>query len=189
MIITTVLAILFFIVGISNAMAADMFGFYSCLFVAFVLVALVFYINNEKKKIKSFIEWVTSNKYYIEQGVAEYNGNQINLNTKISSYVFCVSALFFTQVMRSRIVIKGTFEAVIMKIVNILLTILFGLWAFPRGPIYVVILTIKNISGGTKMTIKDLIEQIEDDDHEIEFTSTAEYQKIKEQRYRDSMNY
>src|SRR3954470_6365528 len=66
------------------------------------LVGVWWIHRNELKHSTEFLEWLLVNRAAVEQGVALYNGKSVRMDSEITRFQTCVSALVITTRFPSR---------------------------------------------------------------------------------------
>lgn len=157
MIFLLIFSVLFMLGVIHNLIIGDMYNAIVGIFVSIFLFVVYMFFKNEKKQSEKFLKWLMENKNEIYTGTAEYKGYSIDEETGITQFQFCLSFVAFSIKVPSRYFISEDMTAIPINIIYTLCTLIFGWWGLPWGPIYTIQVVFKNIFGGTKMTIKDII--------------------------------
>jgi hypothetical protein len=135
-------------------------GAYHTLFFT-VPMAIIFFVLFKKSKTqdkKEDIEtWIKDNHVEIIKNGAKFKGHHITLDTVLVKYTFVVSFILVTLKIPSRWYIKDSENIQAAKFGFILGTLFCGWWGFPWGPIYTVVESMKNIFGGTKVRVQDIL--------------------------------
>ncbi|MHB1392353.1 MAG: hypothetical protein ACYCYE_04600 [Clostridia bacterium] len=118
---------------------------------------LYWHFRGEKKRAEEFAEWIIINKDQVSNNSLDYNGYPIDKETELVQYQACISFLLFTVKVSSRFYVKGSLSSSIAKILYTLATLLLGWWGIPWGPIYTIQVIIKNITGGNKVKVENMI--------------------------------
>lgn len=118
-------------------------------------------LYKEEKKSNGFILWLINNVNSVKSGTAVYEGKQITTTTKVVRFQACLSFIFFTTRSPSRFFIKGQDSILLAGLAYTFVTLLLGWWGIPWGPIYTVQTIYRNLRGGQKQTIGDLMNNIE----------------------------
>jgi hypothetical protein len=163
-----VLSALFALGAAYRIYIGDIAGFIIGLCISAFIALVYFFISYQKKKAEQFKEWLTQNVCSIYSGEAMYNGSKIHLGTKVTQYLFCFSLIVFSVRIPSRYYIKASLSSVLNNIAYTLCTLILGWWGLPWGPIYTLQAVFRNIFGGIKSTVKDLIPE-----YELEFAKKA----------------
>lgn len=158
MFFTIFFTIIFAIAGIYNLVIGSYYD--ALLDVAFSLILLCVFLffKREKKKNSEFLQWIENNQEQIRsRGVIHDNGYAIDYSTELVQYYACISVLILTVKIPSRFYIKRSLASNIAMLIYTLSTV--GWWGLPKGPIYTVYVIFKNITGGYKVKVSQLIEQ------------------------------
>lgn len=118
-------------------------------------------LQKEEKKSNGFITWVINNVNSIKSGTAIYEGKPVTMTTEIVRFQACLSFIFFTTKSPSRFFIKGQDGIFPAGLAYTFVTFLLGWWGIPWGPIYTLETFYRNLRGGHKQVIGDLINEIE----------------------------
>jgi hypothetical protein len=121
-----------------------------------VFFFLYFYVKKEKMRADVFMDWLMEQVPFLMDGKEIfYKTQKISLETKIVYVSYAVSFFFFTYVGDVGWMVKSikTFPK---RFFYTILTILFGVWAFPWGPVTVLDVLIHNWDRNV-LTIKEWI--------------------------------
>lgn len=110
----------------------------------------------------TFSEWLAANVDEIKSGGAIYKGMMVTMNSEVVRYYVVWSFIFITSWRTSEYFLRGTPEQKISLLVSILITLLVGWWGIPFGLVMTPFYLIKNLLGGEKSTVADLIKIVED---------------------------
>lgn len=123
-----------------------------------LLTEIIYFIKiRGDKENERFINWLIENQKDILKGYAEYNGKKMDVNMELVQFQACLSFLFVSFRMPSRFYIKGYHKTKIIGIAYALISLIFGWWGLPWGPVYTVQSVIKNITGGNRQKLHDLL--------------------------------
>jgi TonB family protein len=81
--------------------------------------------------------------------------------TIVVRYFTCTSFVLFSMRQASKYFLQDSDEDRNTAVCSTLLTLLFGWWGFPHGIIFTPIYLVKNLTGGEKSTVNELIELIQ----------------------------
>ncbi|WBW97923.1 hypothetical protein [Oceanirhabdus sp. W0125-5] len=125
--------------------------------VSLIMILEYFYFLMEERKNDKFTKWLLENYYEIIEGNAEYNGIKIYSDTELKQYHACFSFITLTTKVSSRYFVKDHHFTPVRNLIYSLATLVFGWWSLPRGPIYTLECLFKNLFGGTKVTVNELL--------------------------------
>ena len=95
-----------------------------------------------------FIGWLVENIDEVRAGTAQYNGLPLRLDAKLRQYQTTVSCLLFTFVKPSRIYVDGHENCFFGALRCTVVSVLFGWWGFPWGPLHTIGSILGNLFGG-----------------------------------------
>lgn len=103
-----------------------------------------------------FVSWLQQHVADVENGSAYYEGQHVTRESRVTRYYCCTSILFFMMNQMSGAVLDGSFEAMETRVRYTLITITLGCLGlgFFMVPYYLY----KNIAGGYRLTVADLID-------------------------------
>jgi len=125
--------------------------------ISIILITTYFVRVVEKKKIAEFINWIKVNRVDIYNGHAYYKGIRIGLDTEVVQYQVCMSFFFISFKIPSGYYIYGYHFTTLIGWIFSLITIIFGWWGIPWGPIYTIQVIINNTKGGSKFKVSSLL--------------------------------
>ncbi|HEY9759115.1 MAG TPA: energy transducer TonB [Oculatellaceae cyanobacterium] len=108
-----------------------------------------------------FGTWVAQNIQNIRNGAGSYQGNRVTGDSTVVRYFSCMSCVVFSVRQTSKYLLQGTDEDRNTNARLTLLTLFLGWWGFPFGLIFTPTYLVKNLTGGEKCTVNDLIFLIE----------------------------
>ncbi|MFA4936211.1 MAG: hypothetical protein WC568_10295 [Candidatus Methanoperedens sp.] len=142
--------------------------------IAVVIGIIAIFLQKEKNKSNDFLLWLVNNGANVRNGTARYNGKHITLTTEVTQFQACFSFLILTTKSPSRFFIRGQDNLIAIGLVYTLVTLVFGWWGLPWGPIYTLETLYRNIVGGHKQNIGDMLAKIE--------KATAELEKTEQEK-------
>ena len=126
------------------------------------VIGMVLYLmHRERAKGLAFLLWLQANRPSIEKGWSYYEGRKVTLNSIVSQYQACVSLLILTMRFRSPRVVVGSPPQQNTAITYTLIASLFGWWGFPWGFIYTPQAIYRNLHGGYRQTVSELLPTLE----------------------------
>ncbi|MBW6519069.1 MAG: hypothetical protein K0A89_11290 [ANME-2 cluster archaeon] len=155
------LAILFIIFAVISFSDGNYDNTVIHLEIAAVLSVISFFVQKEDTRSKEFLVWVIENLDTIKNGTAMYKGIHITPQTQVTQFQTCISLIFFTTKSPSRFFINGQGNHIIAGLVFTVFTLLLGWWGIPWGPVYTIQTVIKNLTGGHKQIIGEMVKTIE----------------------------
>ncbi len=129
--------------------------------IAAVIGVISFTLRKGMTKSGEFLAWVNENIGSIKNGTAMYRGRHITLDTEITQFQACISLLLFSTRLPSGFYIKGQDNSLAAGLVFTIISLMLGWWGIPWGPVFTIHTLIKNLMGGHKQTIGELVKTIE----------------------------
>jgi len=125
-----------------------------------VMLFFARWVAREKDQAVEFLNWVKDKQEDLKKGWAFYRSQKITLNTEVTQCQGCVSFVVMTTRFRSRYMVVGknntwtflTFSG---------LTLCFGWWGFPWGFIFTPQALYRNLRGGYRQPVSQLLGNIE----------------------------
>ena len=130
-------------------------------FAAF-LGTILYYAGRETRERKEFLEWLKVKRPEIEKGWAFYKGQKITTQTMTTQYQACISLIIRTLRFRSRFLISGR-DNFVTCFAYTLVTFLLGWWGIPFGVIFTPQAIYRNLRGGYKRTIGELLPKLDEE--------------------------
>ena len=128
--------------------------------IALILCEIDFIIERQKRLRNDFYDWLFKNSHAVHLGGATYKEHLITLETEITQYQAVLSFLLVTLKAPSRVYFIGHESGQIIASLFTLISLLFGWWAVPLGPVHTIRAVSKNMRGGFRQTIGDVFDQI-----------------------------
>ena len=125
--------------------------------IAAILIGLFFITRYHHKQAAEFERWLTQNSTAIERGGALYQ-NEILITpaTRLTRYQVAISFLIVSFKIPTRSYVVGHHATGLVAAACILISIGFGWWGIPWGPIYTVQVIRRNLRGGVSQTVAEL---------------------------------
>jgi hypothetical protein len=140
--------------GDHNYTAAAVFSALS-----FIPIGAYTYNYKQDKRSKAFAAWLGENVEKVMQGGASYEGVLITPKTELVRYTVACSILILTAKQASPLMIADKDDTTKLAAIYTLISLVFGWWGIPWGPIYTVQAVYNNLRGGTRQTIQDILTQ------------------------------
>lgn len=109
-------------------------------------LAAFFFLRREEIERENLLAFVRDNVEAIRAGTAEYRGQRLSYATRLCSYPFVMSFLVMSFALESRLVI-GAEPARGLRLGCAVITVLFGPWGLPWGPIWSFRALVANVRG------------------------------------------
>jgi hypothetical protein len=127
-----------------------------------VLAVFAYAVSREENATQEFLGFLVENEEKLNAGSSiEYQGRTLSSSTDVTQFYACVSFLILTTKVPSRFFIRGSHNTAGIGLIYSLVTLVFGWWGIPFGPIYTIQSLYKNIRGGEKKPISQLLTEIE----------------------------
>jgi len=125
------------------------------------LGGVVYWLGKEQQKALEFLQWVQANRQMIQQGWSYYESKKITPRTVVTQYQACISFLVATTRFRSPRLVVGSDKSQGTAMIYTLTSLLFGWWGFPWGFIYTPQAIYRNLCGGYRHTIAELLPTVD----------------------------
>lgn len=126
--------------------------------VAILLILVMLLFRREDKRQLALLGWLINEKANIYKGQVTEEGVAILPTTRLIQYDAVVSFAFLNYVHSSRLYIKNSRSSRIYGLLYSLITILFGWWSLPWGPILTIKILIFNLLGRSSISVHDIIQ-------------------------------
>jgi len=148
---------LFFVAAFYNVVIGSYEEALGGLVIAGIMGGVYLFFRREKKQADEFLRWLFAHRADIERGGASYEGIRITPQTDIRQFRATLSFLFFTTSAPSRFLLSGRHSFIRTGLLYTLATLVFGWWGLPWGPIETVKSITRNLRGGHRITIGDIL--------------------------------
>ena len=166
--------LLFLIGGVYNLFTGHFTDAGVCLLFCAILMFFARWVVKEKEQAVEFLNWIKANQEDLKKGWAYYHGQKIALATEVTQYLGCISFIVMTSRFRSRFLIVGQGNTGHWLIFSGL-TFLFGWWGFPWGFIFTPQALYRNLRGGYRLPVGQLLANI---DQEIDKLTNTKKKKL-----------
>jgi hypothetical protein len=122
-----------------------------------IIGGVLYLIRRERQKGLDFLLWLQANQQSIEKGWSYYQGRKVTPSSVLAQYQACVSLFIMTMRFRSPRVIVGTPENQSTGTLYTLVSTVAGWWGIPWGFIYTPQAIYRNLQGGYRQTVKELM--------------------------------
>lgn len=109
---------------------------------------------------EALYEWLLRHGDAVRNGTALYKGTKVDEGTVFRQYEFCFSFIFFTANVATEHRLP-TRKNRLTPWTYSLVSLLFGWWSFPWGPLYTLFSLLTNMCGGNRRTATSLLAQLE----------------------------
>lgn len=116
----------------------------------------IFYFYGAELKSKEFHRWLKEHWSEISHDGAMWNGRLITPRTEFVQFSACISVIVYSFKLNSQWSIREQDEFV-PKTICTTLSILFGWWGFPTGPVWTWQSIVENLQGGSSMKAEELL--------------------------------
>jgi ankyrin repeat protein len=126
-------------------------------FMALLLVGLIVTFRREDSAANRFVSWLKIHKDNIYNERAKYQEAQLLPSTMLTQYQVVFSFVIFTTVLSSRMLVAGSGMAAGYRFGFSVITLLFGWWGIPWGPIQTIRILWRNMRGGQRVSVHEII--------------------------------
>ena len=152
--------LLFVVGGLYNLFTGHFSDAGILLTLAAVLMFFARWVAREKEQAVAFLNWIKAHGEDLKKGWAFYNGQKITLKTEVTQYQGCISFVVMTSRFRSRYMVVGPGNLGTWLIFSAM-TFLFGWWGFPWGFIFTPGALYRNLRGGHRQPVSQLLTNID----------------------------
>jgi len=124
-----------------------------------LLFGLFLFVRNEERKTFEFLNWLFKNEQLLNQETLLYNGQRILKTSEIVQFEATLSFLVFSTKISSRFYLKSPHNLLFIGLAYSFITLVFGLWALPHGPVWTIKSMMTNLRGGKVQKVSDLFTQ------------------------------
>jgi hypothetical protein len=135
----------------------DIRGALAWLVIASVPIGLFLFIRSERRRDQEFLRWLSENSDAIDRGGARYRDALITPETRVTRYAVAISLLVVSFTVRSGLYIVGHHATALVATAFTVISLIFGWWGVPWGPVFTVRAVWRNVRGGAMRTIADLV--------------------------------
>jgi len=155
--------LLFLIGAIFNLFTGDHANAVVGLGLAAGLICLSNYMSTQEGRRADFLAWLLEHESAMLENPLQafpYNGDSFCSSSYVTQYSFCTSFLFATFREHTHFFPEDSPDRRQGAFVASLLSLVFGWWGLPWGPVYTVQTLYKNLSGGETVTIRDVLHKM-----------------------------
>jgi len=157
-IIPSVIALL--VVAVRAVSFPLQWGDYIVVVLAGSVLGLYFYYSYQERLANEFRDWLLRNVKAVVNGTANYQGTPVTLATQVTRFSGAYSFVFSNHDW-SRWYVVGADDRK-GKWLHNAISILFGSWGLPLGPLEPAMALMINLPGGDKLTIRNLYLRLDD---------------------------
>lgn len=155
------LAILFIGGAVWNLFHGDFDNAAFGLVIGAILGAIAFVLGREENETEKFLGFLVENREALQSGATPAYGDiPISLNTEVTQFYSCLSFVILTTKIPSRFYLRGHHKTGGIGTIYSVISLIAGWWGFPWGPIYTIQSLYKNMRGGDKSTVAQLLAKI-----------------------------
>jgi len=128
--------------------------------VSSILFGLFLFNRFQEKRIETFLIWLDQNKDELINDKFRpimWNGVPVTHDSFVTQYQFCTSFFILSVRQPTAFILDQSSSKLSVNIISTIVTLIFGWWGFPWGPIYSVQTIFQNLRGGIKKSIEELI--------------------------------
>ncbi len=123
--------------------------------IAALLIGLFFFSRHHEKRSSAFSVWMAQNAAEIERGGAHFESWPITPATVLVRYQVALSFLIVAFKMPTRQYIHGEEQTTLISTAATAVSLVFGWWGIPWGPVYTLQAIGSNVRGGLRSTVAE----------------------------------
>ncbi|MBI4465760.1 MAG: hypothetical protein HY647_13735 [Acidobacteria bacterium] len=108
-----------------------------------------------------FLSWLIENTSAIQSGGAVYDGVLVNSQTEITQYQAVMSFLIISVKSPSRFYFVGSEPTFATAATLTVISLIFGWWGIPWGPVYTFQAITSNLRGGVRRRIGEVLTSVQ----------------------------
>lgn len=116
------------------------------------------FVRREERLRDELLQFLHANSAAIRAGTAVYRGHSISYATRLRTCHIVLSFLLMSFKLPSRLIIDGSESDRGLRSGCSLVTLLFGWWGLPWGPIWTLQTLARNLHGSDATTVGELVE-------------------------------
>ncbi len=124
---------------------------------AAALVGLFLVARHHQQRAEAFEHWLAANAEAIRFGGARHGDTLVKPETVLARYQFAVSFLIVTFRVDTRYYVVGHDATRTVAAVCSAISLLLGWWGIPWGPIHTPQVVARNLRGGSRQTVRELL--------------------------------
>ncbi|MBI4197752.1 MAG: hypothetical protein HY533_01415 [Chloroflexi bacterium] len=124
---------------------------------AVLLVGLWLFFRKLDRRNRKFLIWLSGNASAIRSGGSPYGSTTVTTETEITQYQAALSFVLITVKIPSGFYVVGQDSSRAIALVFTILCLTLGWWGIPWGPIYTIQAVIRNVKGGDKQKVADVL--------------------------------
>ena len=122
-----------------------------------MLIGIFRFSHAAQQKDEQFLAWLLANAREIHGSGALYDSVVITPDTVLTRYQAALSFLIVSFKVPSRFYVEGQPPPLYLPVLLSTATLVLGWWGFPWGPVYTIQVLARNVRGGLKETVGDLL--------------------------------
>lgn len=152
------LAALFLFMALRNLLHGDLANAGGGLLIGALLLGAAVGVPREARAIQAFQAWLLEHEAALRRGATIYYQDiPLTATTELTRFTGCFSIVLLTHSFTSRYLLRRSPRAAGVRAGYTLLTLLFGWWAIPFGPIRTVQALYRNLRGGHVQTVGEVL--------------------------------
>lgn len=125
--------------------------------IAAALIGLFLVSRRHQQQAEAFERWLAANAEAIRFGGARHECTLVKPETVLVRYQFVVSFLIVTFRVDTRYYIVGHDATRTVAALCTAITLILGWWGFPWGPIHTPQVIARNLRGGSRQSVRELL--------------------------------
>ncbi len=138
------------------------------LVIAASLIGLWWLTREQDRLNREFVAWLSDNAAAIASGGSRYKETLITGKTEITQYQVALSFLIVSIKVPSRFLIAGDTSKTAIAWSYTIASVVFGWWGIPWGPVYTIQSVFRNLKGGHKQKVWDILAIIQKSESQAE---------------------
>jgi hypothetical protein len=130
--------------------------------ISLALGGTYFFTRKQTRANEEFLYWLVHNESGIYSHDAVYEGMSIGPDTEIAHFQAALSFLLISIKVPSRYHVVGQESRLGSAAIFTLISLIFGWWGIPWGPVFTVQTIGGNLRGGTKQRVGELLSACQD---------------------------
>jgi hypothetical protein len=131
------------------------------LLIAGVLGGTYRFCQHQVQDRADFLAWLHQHRETVRGGGAAYRDQRITPDTEVTQFHACLSFVVLTTRFPSRYLVVGQDRLLRAGLAYSLVTVMLGWWGLPWGPVYTVQALVRNLRGGQRQRVSELLSQVE----------------------------
>lgn len=124
---------------------------------AVTVLFVAWFLKVHVAKMLTFERWLIENQQRVLSEGADYKGLRVHAGTELTQFVLAASVILLSMKIPSRAYVVAQDRIRLVQVMYSLASLVCGWWGIPWGPVYTVQAVAKNLAGGHRLTVADLL--------------------------------